>query len=91
MDPALGPLPIADFSPGPVFGDDFHRQVLAQIDPVDRILNAGAGAQVHFTGAQADIPGQRQPGALDRGLKGGGGADQHKQAEEKRKSQTGHK
>jgi hypothetical protein len=54
-------------------------------------LNTGAGAQVDFTGAQADIPGQRQPGALDGGLKGGGGGDQQKHAEEKMKTQTGHK
>jgi hypothetical protein len=54
---------------------------LTQIDPIDRVLNAWAGAQVNFTGAQADKPGQRQPGTLDGGLKGGGYADQHKQAE----------
>jgi len=57
MDPALGSLPVPDFTPGAVFGDDFHRQFPPQVDPVDRILHAGSGAQVDLVGAQADEPG----------------------------------
>jgi len=71
MDPALGSLPVPDFSPGAVFGDDFDRQVLAVEDPIDGILHAGPGAQVDLAGAQADEPGQRQAGALFGGPKSG--------------------
>src|SRR5437660_1236490 len=43
MHPALGPLPIADAPPMLKLSGDLDRQVLAGVDPVDRIAVAGAG------------------------------------------------
>jgi len=66
VDPSLGALPIADFTPRPVFCDDFNRQSAALVDPVDRILNARPGAHVDLVCAQADVTGKRQARSLSR-------------------------
>jgi len=53
-NPALGALPILDSAPVVEFLDDLDRQLLALIDPFDRIVFARANPQIDVAGAQAD-------------------------------------
>ena len=83
VDPALGCLPIAHLTPGPVFGDHFYWKVLAMIDPLDRVLHTGASTHVDLGYAHVHEPRQRQPGGAglrpgDRNGCGAGSEDEEK-------------
>ena len=66
VDPAAGPLPIADFAPILVFCDDFDRHGLALEHPVDGVARAGAGADIDLVRPQGGEArnGQARPFAL---------------------------
>ena len=55
MHPAFGALPVPDLAPDVGFADHLDGQALAPIDPLDRELLAGPGAEVHLVGAQGNI------------------------------------
>src|SRR3954470_118001 len=67
MDPAAGPLPIADFAPILVFGDDFDRHGLAFEHPIHRIAAARAGADIDLVRPQRGEARNWQTGSLALG------------------------
>ena len=80
VDPAQVAVVELDLSPGVELGDDLDRQPLARQHPADRVVPAGAVAEVDPVGVQRDEARHRQAraatggGRCDCGLPGGGAA-----------------
>ena len=86
VDPAFGPLPVADAPPVLGFGGNLDRQPGAGIDPGDLVIAGRAAAHVDLVGLEADEAGNRQAafgtGLLAPRLRGGGG--EHRGGESQR-------
>ena len=65
VDPAFRAVRIADAPPVVVFLDDLHRQARLQVEPVDRVVDAGADARIDPARFQADEARQRQAARTD--------------------------
>src|SRR5262249_27972513 len=70
MDPAARPLPIPDFPPIFVLGDDFDRHALALEHPVDGITRARSRADIDLIRSQRGKARQRQARALALTVRG---------------------
>src|SRR3990167_6435205 len=67
VNPAAGALPIADFPPVFVLGDDFDGHCLALEDPIDRIAGAWTRADIDLVRPQGGETRDRQSGPFALG------------------------
>jgi hypothetical protein len=59
MDPAFGPLEITNLAPSIELRHDLDRKAAAFEHPLNRVARTWPGTNIHFTGTQRYIAGNR--------------------------------